>query len=111
YMHKYLKLDTVIVICQVILCAIAFQYHLSHHLDATFSNEYDGFKNNYTLHQYVQEPIGAQGLFHFEFMHYPYGDVVFTSDNTPLISIPLRYIHHHIYPIAEHTQSIYTFIM
>lgn len=100
-----------IILIQCILCCIAFQYHIESGLNATFSNQFDGFKNNFTLQSFVQEPIGDKGIFYFEFMHYPMGDIVFTADNTPLISVPLRYIHHNIYPVAHYTQSIFTFIL
>lgn len=113
-MHFQLKNSrayTLIFIIQLLLCSWVFHFHVSRGFDATFYNEFDGFKNNYTFNRYIQEPISEKGISHFDFMHYPYGDVVFTADNTPLISIPLRFINHYIYPIGDHGQAIFTFIM
>jgi len=101
----------ILILFQLTLTFFAFSDFYKNGFNASFSNEYDGLKNNYTLIQYVKEPISEKGIFHFQFMNYPEGEYVFTADNTPLIAIPLRYIHHYWFPIADYTPNIFNFFI
>jgi len=80
-------------------CLLSFPQFFKNGFDGSFNNITDGLKNNYTLLRFVTEPIGPKGIFYFDFFQYPYGDYVYTTDNTPLYSLVMRWIHHYVTPI------------
>lgn len=96
-----------IILVQSLLCYIAFTYHFENGLDSSFCNSYDGLKNNFTLVSFVQEPIGDKGIFHFDFFQYPYGDYVYTADNTPLYALTMRWINHYVTPVSHLTIPLF----
>ena len=59
-----------------------------------FAKESDDFKNYYTLKTYVDQPINND-LIHYNSMNYPFKDVVYYCDNTPLLAAPLKFICAH----------------
>lgn len=59
----------------------------------------DGIKNYYTPTWYIENDGGT----HFSGMNYPYGDNVVYSDNQPLLSWVLQWVHTHIIPIGPYT--------
>jgi len=57
----------------------------------------DGIKNYYTSLYYIK--YGE--AWHFNGMWYPYGEHVLYTDNIPILSYLLRWIHVHVMPIAD----------
>lgn len=99
-------------ILYVILPAIAllvfiFKSFFIHQFNLMMCTTYDGMKNNFTLVQYVQMPAKDGKFFHFDFMSYPFGDHVFTADNTPILSVMLRWINHNVLDISQYVVSIF----
>lgn len=86
-----------------VIALVAFQHFWLHPHDVLFSDIGDGLKNIFTLTTYVKEPITSDGLFKYNSFQYPFGDYVYYTDNTPLFSIPFRWICHHIYDLSAHT--------
>lgn len=72
-----------------------------------FHNSADGFKNYYTLAAFVEDTGSATGLLSFKGFNYPYGEQVFYTDNTPLLSIPLKWINK--CGISTHGYTTYLF--
>lgn len=89
-----------------IIC-FAFHKHIFAPIQAIFANWGDGIKNNFTLLSYVKEPISKDGIFKYNSFSYPYGDYVFSTDNTPLFSIPFKWFCHHIYDLSDYTLAIF----
>lgn len=75
-----------IIAIQLVLLNMAFKDTLAEKGNLIFCNDYDGFKNYYTLHTYVTD-TATTDLRHYAFMNYPYGDCVFYTDNTPLFAM------------------------
>lgn len=92
-------------------CRLSFPYFFKNGFNGSFNNINDGMKNNYTLLRFVTEPIGPKGIFHFSFFQYPYGDYVYTTDNTPLYSILMRWIHHYITPVDAYVIPGFNLLM
>ena len=94
---------------------IAFVAFLHFRLDPfhqTFCNTGDGLKNNFTLISYVKEPITIDGIFKFNAFSYPFGDYVYYTDNTPLFSIPFRWVCLHIHDFSSYTLiAFYIFVI
>lgn len=96
---------------QILCCWLAFPLFFANGFDASFSNGGDGFKNNFTLLQYVTEPIGTEGIFHFSFFQYPWGDYVYTADNTPLYAMAMRWLHHYVVPLDAYVLPIFNLLL
>lgn len=90
-----------IIFIQILLLCIGFNKIVFQGGNHLFSHGSDGIKNDYTLVYYVQQPIERWDDFlSFKGMSYPTDDHVFFTDNTPLISMPLRVLNHFI-PLSE----------
>lgn len=96
-----------LLIVQLLLCAIAFKDFRISPREVAFSNIGDGLKNNFTLLQYVKEPIGPEGFLHFRSFNYPHGDVVWFTDNTPIFAVPFKAFCHYIYDLSDDTLPFY----
>ncbi len=65
-----------------------------------FANQYDGLKNYFTLHAYLQQPF-EQGVLKFNQFNYPFGDYVLFTDNTPLFTVSLKLFSHYIFDLSN----------
>ena len=81
------------VVVQLLLVGYAFWGIVSKPADMVLYADYDGGKNYFTPYSYVSglgvpasqaHPLKVYG------QHYPFGEYVFYTDNTPLVSLPLR---------------------
>lgn len=82
------------------LFIIVFQGFIFHPNNLMFSPSGDGLKNYFTLETYVHQPVSS-GYFKYDAMHYPYGDYVWFTDNSPLLAIIFRFVHLNIHPIGN----------
>lgn len=92
-------------------CWLSFPDFFKNGFNGSFNNINDGMKNNYTLLRFVTEPIGPKGIFHFSFFQYPYGDYVYTTDNTPLYSLLMRWIHNYVTPVDAYVIPGFNLLM
>lgn len=76
-------------------------------MESAFCDYGDGLKNYYTLQSYIQQPVGEEGLYHFNSLNYPYGEYVYSGDNTPSFSIPFRWFCSHIKDISSYAIPLY----
>ena len=67
----------------------------------------DAWKNYFTPAWYIKYDSGIS----FTGMNYPYGEHVLFTDNQPLISWVLQWIHTHITPIADQTVGIFNMLI
>jgi len=72
-----------------------------------FSGGGDGLKNYFTPAYYIKYNQG----FEFTGMNYPNAEHILYTDAQPLLSAILRFIHHNIVPIANHTVGIINILM
>ncbi|MDX2284546.1 MAG: hypothetical protein NW241_10300 [Bacteroidia bacterium] len=72
-----------------------------------FGNGEDAFKNYFTPAWYIKYDSGL----HFSGMNHPYGEHILYTDNQPLISLILGWVHRHITPVADITVSILNLLM
>ena len=101
-----------VIILQIALIAVGFVHHFTHPLDSLFHNWFDGYKNYVTLYSYVTLPSSEVFAFgQYYGMNYPYGDLVIFTDNTPALSMPLKWIHHNILPLDEWVFPIFNYLM
>lgn len=100
-----------LIILHLLLAFFAFTNHFTHPVNTVFTDWGDGMKNNFTLLSYVKSPIGKEGIFKYDLMNYPIGEYVYTTDNTPLFSIPFRWFCHHIYDLSDYTLVIFNFLI
>ncbi|WP_181305013.1 hypothetical protein [Rufibacter sp. XAAS-G3-1] len=61
----------------------------------------DHIKNYYVVAYYVKYNSGLW----FTGMNYPFGELALFSDNQPLFSFPLAFIHHYVWPIANYVTA------
>ena len=62
--------------------------------DYIFAKEGDDFKNYYTLKTYIDQSVNDD-VIHYNSMNYPFKDVVYYCDNTPILAAPLKFISLH----------------
>ncbi len=79
-------------VLQATLCLVAFLPFIRHPGSTLLYAEYDGIKNYFTPYSYIsglgQTPDGDALKVYGQ--HYPFGEYVFYTDNTPAISLPGR---------------------
>lgn len=100
----------VLLLIHIVLAVTAFTPHFTAPGQTIFTGWGDGLKNNFTLYSYTKAPI-RHGIFKYDMMNYPFGDYVYTTDNTPFFSIPFRWFCQHIYDISEYSIAIFNFVM
>ncbi|PSK92612.1 hypothetical protein [Taibaiella chishuiensis] len=100
-----------LVLIHLVLIAFSFHRHFTHPKETQFTAWGDGLKNYFTMVSYVKEPIGKDGFFKYEGFGYPYGDYVYSTDNTPLFSIPFRWFCHYIWDISDYTIPCFNYFI
>ena len=106
--YRYLALFFI----HVVIALVAFQHFWMHPNGVLFSEIGDGLKNVFTLVSYVNEPVSKDGIFKYNTFQYPFGDYVYYTDNTPLFSVPFRFICHHVYDLSAYTvQVLYSIVI
>jgi len=94
-----------------LLAMIAFKDYRMRPSEVIFSNVGDGMKNYFTLLGYVKQPVHDGNFFQYNYFNYPYGEYVYTTDNTPLFAICFKWFCNHIYDASAHTLAIYDFFI
>ncbi|MDP5169779.1 MAG: hypothetical protein NWR72_06015 [Bacteroidia bacterium] len=94
--------DLLLLVAGVLVMFAGFDRILTHPNNFLLGGGLDGWKNYFTPSWYIKYDAG----FSFTGMNYPYGDQVLFTDNQPLISAILRFVHHHIFPISDYTVGI-----
>ena len=105
-MKKFISQNGLIVtiVIQIILIIIGFNKAFSDWQDYQFQNVFDGFRNYYAVEVYInQNPDWLK----FTAMDYPFGDYALFTDNTPSVSIPLKFINTYIVDISDYIIPIY----
>ena len=69
---------------QLVSLILAFPKVFSQPNRMMMQNQWDGFKNYLTLHAYML--WDSKSILQYDQMNYPYGDLVFFTDNSPLFS-------------------------
>lgn len=92
---------------QVLLALIAFKDFRIHPSNIIFNAYGDGLKNYFTLLSYVNEQPGAGGAFGYNIFNYPFGESIYTTDNTPFFAIPFKWFCHHVVDVSAHTLAVY----
>ena len=80
-------------LAQLLLVGVAFNKIVFHPREQVLYADYDGGKNYFTPYSYVSglgaPAAGAHPLKVYG-QHYPFGEYVFFTDNTPLAALPMR---------------------
>ncbi len=79
-----------------------FDRILTHPNNYLLGGGLDGWKNYFTPSWYIKYDAG----FSFTGMNYPYGDHILFTDNQPLISALLRWVHVNVVPLSDYTVGI-----
>lgn len=95
----------------LILAILAFPGHFFRPMHTVFADYGDGQKNNFTLLSYLKQKLDAGGIFKYDQMAYPFGEYVFTTDNTPFFSVPFRWFCLHIYDLSDYGLAFFNFWM
>lgn len=103
---KGIYLYIALFLVHVVIALVAFQHFWKNPNGVLFSDFGDGLKNIFTIATYAREPLTADGIFKYNSMQYPFGDYVYYTDNTPLFSIPFRWVCRHVYDLSAHTLPI-----
>jgi len=101
---KYLSFSILPV--QIVLLFIGFNKFFIHPNEFLLNNVFDGLKNYFTYHTFLREDL-KDVYFKYNNMNYPYGEYVFYTDATPLLSVPLKFISKNIIDLSNHTFLIY----
>ncbi len=74
---------------------LSFAYALGQRIVAPssfmFSNSFDAMKNYFTFYSYYLQNSGGS-IFAYQGMNYPFGDYIFFTDQTPLVSLLSKYL-------------------
>lgn len=96
------------IIIQLLLIVIAFNKAFANWDDYLFQNVFDGFRNYYGFEVYINQNTD---WLKFTALDYPFGDYALFTDNSPSISIPLKFINTYIFDISEYVIPIYNYIL
>lgn len=105
----YKKATSIAFVVQLLLVCFAYAKIIFEPQKHLFNNLYDGFKNYFTFLAYVGQGKSNESFFHFNKMSYPFGDYVFFTDNTPLLSIPLKFINDYLFTIEDYLIPIHNY--
>jgi hypothetical protein len=81
----------IVAVISTFLGIIYFGKLLLHPSDYIFAYYSDDLKNYFTLLSYLNLPRDGS-LLHYTGMNYPFGDIIYYTDNTPLLSLPLKFV-------------------
>lgn len=96
------------IVIQFILIIIGFNKAFSNWDNYLFQNVFDGFRNYYAFEVYInQNPDWLK----FTALDYPFGDYALFTDNSPAISMPLKFINTYIIDISDYVLPIYNYIL
>lgn len=101
----------IVVLALILFCYLSMPRFFSNGFDGSYNNIGDGLKNYYTLIKFIQEPIGPKGIFYFEFFQYPFGDYVYTADNTPIYALFMRWVHNYVTPVEPFVIPLFNFLI
>lgn len=96
----------VVLLVQAILVFLVFQPFFLLGEDALFCASYDGLKNYYTYYTYLLQEAAVPWSF-YEGMQYPFGEYIFFTDNTPTLSVPLKWISDNIVDLTPYSFRIF----
>jgi hypothetical protein len=100
----------VVLAIQLLVVCIAFNKPVFNAREAVLYPSYDGLKNAFTFYGYVQQPMQAGVPFlKYLGMNYPYGDYVFYTDNTPILSVSVRWFSKNIFDLTGYELIIYQY--
>jgi len=111
YLNRQIKYPyLILLICHGILAMVAFKDFRLNPGEILFNNEGDGLKNYFTLLSYIKSD--NNNLLLYNAFNYPFGEYIYTTDNTPLFALPFKWICRNIYDLSDYTLPIYnTFII
>lgn len=93
---------------QSVLIFIAFRpFFLQPHAHL-LQNTHDGMKNYFTYYSYLTDQQSAN-FFEYHQMNYPYGDYIFYTDNTPVLSLTVKFISAYIVDLTPYAFPIYNY--
>lgn len=96
-----------LLVIQILLVVIAFKDFRLNPTSVVFNNAGDGLKNYFTLLSYVKAQPDNGGTFGYNTFNYPYGESIYTTDNTPAFAIPFKWFCQHIVDVSAYTLPIY----
>lgn len=85
----------------------AFEPFISNPGKVLFNNAGDGLKNYFTIYTYAKDPIGKDGFFKYDKLAYPYGEYVYSTDNTPGFSMALRWYCRNVNDVSGYSTVIF----
>lgn len=110
-MHKKIfTYRNVFWLLHLLLFIWVFHSFLLHPLNYMYSGTTDGLKNYFTLQSYItQSP--QSGYFKYDAMHYPFGEYIWYTDNSPLIAIIFRFTNLNVFPISNALPLIHAIVL
>jgi hypothetical protein len=100
-----------LIVIHILLIFSVFERQIFDPFNSVLNGQFDGEKNNFTYLSYVKEEIGSEGIFKYNTFNYPYGEYVYSADNTPLLAIPLRWFCHNVYDISDYAMPLYNYFI
>lgn len=91
----------------VAILIFLFREAIWHPTEFLFASTFDGIKNYYTFIYYILYDKGI----HFSGMNSPFGEHIIYTDNQPLFTIPLRFIHRNILDLSQYLIGIFNYII
>ena len=95
-----------VVIYQLLLVVATFSPLLLTPDKFLFFFKHDGTKNYFTFYAYLKQPFHT-GILKFDQFHYPFGEYIFYTDNTPALAIAVKLFSQYIYDVTPHGIFIY----
>jgi hypothetical protein len=88
-------------IFQALACVYAFKSFFAHPRDIFFDNKSDGLKNYFTLYTYVNDETPKSDPLKYNRFNYPFGEYVYSLDNTPAFAIPFKWFCNNVSDISN----------
>lgn len=108
---KTLYIYPILFTIHAIISVYAFDEFVFNPTEISFNNSSDGLKNDFTLYTYVNDPIDNKGVFKYSKFNYPFGDYVYSTDNTPAFSVPFRWFCQNVWDLSDYAIPIFYYLI
>lgn len=96
---------------QLVVLLVTYSHFFLHPNRYVFQDKYDGLKNYFTFQTYISQDAEVGGGWMYGMMNYPYGELIYYTDNSPPLAIFFRSLDRLGLPVKENSIGLYNLIL
>lgn len=101
----------IVLVVQLMLLLFTFKHFFLHPNQFVFQDRYDGLKNYFTYQSYLEQDNLSDGALLYKMMNYPYGDLIYYTDNSPPLALFIKGLDRIGLPVKENGIGIYNLLL